>query len=185
MRGKNVNKNSFSLNFPEISKNSKSKYFEIDQEYDQLYEIWHNRWETKPYTWQIIFLLCICAIVSVSWLALTFYTKSGSNYIVQFYFGFTFGLILLLPFLMVVYFGIRLNNTFDLFKDLICQNVINITVNGNEWSDNVRLKAKIEKYPIQCNLFGYPVTLTAVVNALLVFVVSKIISVLIEYQYGY
>ena len=195
-----------------------SKYNEIDLLYTQLYHQWMAFWEsknnninvninnnnddddynissdnaTKIAIWQWIFLLAGLSVLSVSWLALTFYNtnQNETSNVIEFWFRLSFAIMLLLPPTMVLYFAIRLNTTYQLLKKMIDYNIIynNDNVkNGNgvtltEWQDNVRIKTKLELYVIQCNLFGYPITLENVISAIVVFVISKIISILIQYQ---
>ena len=159
-----------------------NKFDEIHELYDQLYDEWSNIWDKESKVWQIVLILCGLAVLSVSWMSLSFY---HGHQTFDFYWRILFVLMLFCPFSMVIYLGISINKRFQMFKNLIITNILKRDSHDNlYWKENVTLKTKMDQYPIQCHLFGYPIVFSSVMSTFAVFVVSKLISLLFEIQYG-
>lgn len=189
-----------------MKKGDKMWFDKMNKVYDELYFEFYQEWESNHKIWQCVLLMSACAVIAVCWEAFTFFT--GDN-LVQFYFNMSFALVLALPFIMVLYFAIRLNTTFDVLKDLIGNQLQALNASKDcdygydydhdinslqfkqqwykmqQWQQLINLKMKLEKFPVRCTMFGYPITLASVLSSLVIFGVSKIISVAIEYRYGY
>ena len=184
-----------------------SKYYDIHESYSNLHTQWFETWERKYGLWQIIVSSALLGVLSVTYLAFVFYSF---NYLFDYYYRVSFGVILFCPFAIFSYFAIRLNSLYQMLGELIAENIIVVDYhdssysgtnnsNGNadpkaadfeqgmiklrEWNDNVRLQTRIVKYPIQVHLFGYVITVQSVVSVVFVFGVSKVVSLLIEYRY--
>ena len=152
--------------------------------YDNLHRKWTEEWYGANKIWQVCILLSLLDVVAMSWLSFSFYVSRDP---VEALFSLTLAFALLAPISMTIYFAIRFNNTFERFRKLIISNIINVPIDQDkktirEWQYNIKLQTKIKEYPIQCDIFSFRITLANVINLGSVFLVSRIISLAIEFE---
>ena len=139
-------------------------------------------WDKESKVWQITLITSGLAVLCVTWMAFSFYNQHQTT---DFWFRILFVFMLFGPFAMNIYLGISINKRFEIFRNLITDNILKSNNSIEYWRENVTFKTKMDRYPIQCHLFGFSITFSSVMSTIAVFVVSKLISLLIEIQYGY